>query len=628
MQQKPAATFEAGTVEHNLLYGRLARPRERVQRGNAHHEASRPRERWRSAVRTVVKDFLPGTQFRYSKIEKGEIRILCIHPGSGTQPLKASLFKRRLEEAFDGYEALSYCWGNPSEKATHEILIRDLNATLPEFKSEKYKPSGEVIFRMAVKATFEIPFPIRRNLHQALVKLRSKDEPVNIWADAICIDQSERGKLEKEEQLSRMADVYNYASNVCIWLGDAFEGASEGFQFVRDIMNLRTFDNLMDTSDSKNRWSHLIEIMNASWFSRRWIIQEVALSRNATIHCANDVIHWDDFADAVSLLIEKIEVLRGKFRDEIFDNVEATSACVLVHILTNVCRKSDRGQVVAMLLDLETLVSTLLGFQATFPRDTIYSIMSLARDLPQSNEKWEDLHANQLKSIRVNGELTNGKQPELHATLVETKPKKVIGLTPNYKVSTRDLFVAFVTRCIERSRCLDIICRHWAPPVTDMAFGEEVLMPSWISGISKAPYGIPGSAHGRQNGENFVAYSPNDQRRRYNASGSYEAQFRMVEDPARDASDSTKQSDRGLKVSITDGVLTQSPTPSPTLEKPARVMPAIKEELYTLGNGTYAARRAPDHANADSSMEAEAVTGAELSSSIPKALQNVCASHS
>ncbi|KAF8861653.1 hypothetical protein BDZ45DRAFT_250827 [Acephala macrosclerotiorum] len=423
--------------------------------------------------------------------------------------------------------------------------------------------------RMAAKVTSWVPFPIRRNLYQALVKLRSRENEVNIWVDAICIDQSERGKGEKEEQLAQMAEIYNSASNVCIWLGDTYEGSKDGIRLVNEIMNLKTFDALVNTPDAKDRWSHLIQIMKAPWFSRRWIIQEVALARNASIHCADEVLHWDDFADAVSLLTEKIEILRDKFRDEIFEDVEATSACVLVHTLTNVCRKSDTGRILGKISDLETLVSTLLGFQASFPRDTIYSILSLARDIPRAGEPWEKLHEDQLVKNRRNAELLNGKQSGSSAH--RAGPRR-IGLTANYKSSTRDLFIAFVTRCIQRSESLDIICRHWAPPITDKVYGQVVQMPSWISAMSGAEYGLLGTSKGRQNGENFVAYSPHDRRQRYQASGSFKAEIRMVNDPSLDPPEIPRP------IHITDGPFSQSPLPSPTVESPARELHTIPEE--------------------------------------------------
>lgn len=83
--------------------------------------------------------------------------------------------------------------------------------------------------------------------------------------------------------------------------------------------------------------------------------------------------------------------------------------------------------------------------------------------------------------------------------------------------STRDLFIKFVKRCIALSGSLDIICRHWAPIITDSA-GIAIPLPSWISALTNCPFGAPGQSHERQNGENFVAITPAYKWQRYSAS--------------------------------------------------------------------------------------------------------------
>jgi len=382
--------------------------------------------------------------------------------------------------------------------------------------------------------------------------------------------------------------------------------------------------------DSENRaaWGHLTTVMRADWFSRRWVIQEIAHSRVATIHCGEHSLHWDDFVDAVSLLVEKIELLRARYADEVFEDVEATSAAILVKTLDNVFTKSDNAQdygaVSSHLLDAETLVSTLFAFQATYPRDIIHAVLSLSRDLPFLHEDWQTLHHDQLlrfrdfnlkqlhsalgpciakknmveEDIRMDrdtrrevefrlveirrlrergldatpsdiggpdtegGELGHTISPmhesdlkTLYRSFEEQKAlrgqywvkirqielpiarasKDVeeyrVGLLPDYTVSTRDVFIAFVTRTIYQTKSLDIICRHWAPELTgpDARAGQ---LPSWVSSRSRAPFGPPGKARGRQNGENLVAYLPQDQRRRYAASVTTAARIRMLVDPS------------------------------------------------------------------------------------------------
>lgn len=516
-----AATYGRGTIEYNLQKESLPLPAPRVQRQDAHYSRALWRK-FKGAFIAPKKEISPGSQFPYSKLGEGEIRILSLHPGKGDEPLKATLFKRKLEEVRDGYEALSYTWGNPKDRPSEKIMIRNLDAELPQRADMKL-----VVKHAVAQSVGGTSFSIRINRYRALLRLRkATDTHINIWVDAICIDQSKEGNREKEQQLAMMAQIYNYASHVCIWLGDDISHAEGAFRLVGDIMNFKNFDERVQSAETKKNWIHLIETMKAAWFSRRWIIQEVTLSKSASLHCADQVVHWDDFADAVSLLLKKIHVLRSEFDEEIFEDVETTSASILIQCLDNICHKSYTGDVVAKLLDLETLVSTLLGFQATSPRDTIYSVLSLANDPPGEDEPWTAIHREQLESNWRNDHGISLSEDELQQL------QRKIALKPNYTISTRDVFIAFVTRSICKSKSLDIICRHWAPIITDDEFLEKVPMPSWISNIYKAPFGGPDSAKGRQNGENFVAYLPHDRRKRYRACGSYLADnLSMALDP-------------------------------------------------------------------------------------------------
>ena len=91
------------------------------------------------------------------------------------------------------YETLSYVWGDP-------ILSNEIIA------------NGSVI-------------KITKNLHTALWYLRGPDVPRVIWADGICIDQSDLD--ERSCQVRMMDDIYRQARGVQIWLGEAKDIVSD-----------------------------------------------------------------------------------------------------------------------------------------------------------------------------------------------------------------------------------------------------------------------------------------------------------------------------------------------------------------------------------------------------------------
>ncbi len=555
--------------DEDLTRSELPKPEIRQMRGNAHLDRRAIREMWYKPVPALAEArkkrsrFVPENEFQYTKLEKGEIRLLCLRPYKtpelASSPLFARVFTRRLADVGGCYEALSYTWGDQSAKATHEIHLRNLSHRLDVDESKQRKFSADVFAAAALRIKF-YRFPIYKNLYEALMRLRGMVRPVIIWVDAICIDQSDDGEEEKRQQLQMMDQIYHSAASVCVWLGPGFRGSTDGMRLAQDITNFQTFDKLMTSMAAEKRWPGLIKLLKSPWFNRRWIIQEIALAREATLHCGDDRIHWDDFAEAVSLLMDRIARLRKGLRDEILDDVETTSGPVLVATLNNVSSKPDKGDgPLAKMCDLETLVCTLLGFQATYPKDVIYSVISLARDPPQPGEPWEqELHSRQLIRLENSAAAKGITGP--------TGPSS--SMLFKYKLSTRDVFIAFVTRSIFNSGHLDIVCRHWAPPVLDR-YGEEVAMPSWVSPLVQSPFGLAGTFKVRQNSDNLVAYSAEDRRRRYSSAGSSKAEIIMAND----------QPDLILAlhplvvntdvVVVTDNAVVRSPLAFTSLERPS-----------------------------------------------------------
>src|ERR1051326_1042004 len=126
-----------------------------------------------------------------------------------------------------------------------------------------------------------------------------------------------------------------------------------------------------------------------SWFSRRWVVQEIALAKEATLYCGREKIPWKDFADAVQLFVE-VETATHRLSEVMqkdpqfyhvprwFDYVSALGASLLVDATGTLFRLTDGTR--KPLLSLEYLVSNLSVFQASEPRDTIYALLAIAKD--------------------------------------------------------------------------------------------------------------------------------------------------------------------------------------------------------------------------------------------------------
>ena len=333
--------------------------------------------------------------YTYVPLNDGEFRLLKLHPGRGDTDLEGNLIayslKKEPEEdngSVDGssviidgdadllapppepYEALSYTWGSPGQS---EVFIKILS------QSEAY--------RIAIRPT----------LKSALRQLRSPSIDKFFWIDALCINQQDND--EKSSQIPVIWKIYNGAFNVCVWLGPHDDESAKAMDFIKEIVELDNLEQLVQNTETSEKWAALSNIMRRPWFSRRWIVQEIALAKVATLHCGEHFVSWRDFADAISLFNSKSQELRQLFRKSTeFNNpldylgdVTELAATRLVHACDNIFRKSDDGAIMEHMLSLEALMSSLSAFEASDPHDTVYAILWLAHDARPISKKEDTL---------------------------------------------------------------------------------------------------------------------------------------------------------------------------------------------------------------------------------------------
>jgi Heterokaryon incompatibility protein (HET) len=468
---------------------------------------------------------IPTTTYVYTPLKEShgeDIRVLVIEPGKGDDPIKCKLVPSALSNANPSsktkaypYTALSYFWGEG--KPIHEITITSYRAPkkrLKKLSDKDAKNRNTVSLWQKGKPWCESgKLPVRSNLYVALQRFRKKDRDTIMWVDALCIDQEDG--TERSKQVEKMHELYIHAKNVRIWLGD---GSSEEapnpetcFQFLRKFLDLKNLDSLLedlanDRSDLVENAANLVSLMCNKWFSRRWVLQELALARKAEVVYGREKMLWSDFADAIAIFIkcqERIRPVLSKMLSETALSVSELSpveviknlgANALVDFANNLFRRSENGDIQQRMMTLEVLVSNLLAFEATDPRDTIYAVLSLAKDIHRfSTETNEDIR------------------------YLDLDPR----LSPNYKKkSLLDVYTDFIAYCIDESQSLDILLRHWAPlgrketPKRIFSKGiinkdqKEAELPTWIPLIHKSSHGTPSQrVRGRSNGDSFVGTS-------------------------------------------------------------------------------------------------------------------------
>ena len=260
--------------------------------------------------------------FHYKPLEQqNSIRLLELYSTrSIDSELFGSLYNFTLEEA-PPYEAISYTWDSD------------------DFPEILRLPNGHL--------------KITENLASALRAFRPRDGDRLLWVDAICIDQSDT--VEKNQQVSLMADIYRGAKRVLAWLGEGDNESIRTLEAIRDLAksgpqyglvtqidhcvicedNGVDVTNIIDVADAdsaavssqsfacfglnpprciplrsitrapKAKLLDLISradsagldtIFNKSWFHRIWVVQEAICAQELVIQCGVARLDWTYFA--------------------------------------------------------------------------------------------------------------------------------------------------------------------------------------------------------------------------------------------------------------------------------------------------------------------------------------------
>jgi hypothetical protein len=395
----------------------------------------------------------PITRYRYHQLDDNRaIRLIDLLPGEAGDDIAVSLMPSL--DNLPVYHALSYTRGN--DPCHCSITVQNQNTTSV--------------------------LNVRPNIYAALKNLRLRDTSIFLWIDSICINQEDA--KEKSTQIAMMGQIFAQATTVLIWLGAGSLDTSDGddpIGFILELLDVSNFDRVMQDESRKKRWQALEDLFQNKWFTRRWVLQDVALARSAILHWGKKKIHWEEFADAVEILASRMDRFSNLRNNTNLLNPSYARrklpATTLVDIYNSLFRKTSKGEIIERKYSLETLVSILAAFEASDPRDAIYGVLALA--------------------------------------------KIGHGLVPNYEKDFKAVCHEFVHYCVNKSDSLDIICRHWVPIKRrkKIGFQDRVAdtMPSWcpsVLGSSFATYDDPNS-NDRLHGDSLVGLPD---RKYYNAS--------------------------------------------------------------------------------------------------------------
>ncbi|KAL8715709.1 MAG: hypothetical protein Q9220_000376 [cf. Caloplaca sp. 1 TL-2023] len=318
---------------------------------NPHPSAATAQDVPRDIRWAETKTFLP---LDYSAINSdvGEIRLLKVKKGLfRSDVVECELITTQLGQC-PKFQALSYCCG-PGSK-TDIILCNNkklyiqpsLSAALKTFR-ESHILGGQLL-----------------------------------WTDGVSINQA--NKDEVGQQIPLMRRIYTEATGVFVHLGLAERQMSLGLDLMCRLNILQRHLNNPQESGAISLdevklpsggryWSEYHTLFLSPWISRTWILQEIALSRKATLGIGRYVTDWAVLEGSFHFIREQ-----GLIESMMFAR-EGLASGLLNFIRLQEIRDISRSPNESSLLQV---LRATRNFKVTDPRDKVLAVLGILKELP------------------------------------------------------------------------------------------------------------------------------------------------------------------------------------------------------------------------------------------------------
>ncbi|KAK3638715.1 hypothetical protein LTR22_017733 [Elasticomyces elasticus] len=242
------------------------------------------------------------------------------------------------------YAALSYSWGAGDQSSVTLSISEQI----------------DYVFKMRRQVCGSMT--ITQDLHNALRRLNHHLAGNEwLWIDAICVDQA--NTREKSDQVSRMRNIYRGATRVYVWLGE--EAAADAAAEVDDGLNLPI---------SKVDLLSLVTLEEKAWWSRLWVMQEIALAKDVVVCLGSRKSSWIYF---IGYVTSTFQASSSRGRASANPAIRAQNeAQVRLHQLDRV-RNSIRS---SGNLSLWLLLKYSAAASATEARDKIIGLLELTSE--------------------------------------------------------------------------------------------------------------------------------------------------------------------------------------------------------------------------------------------------------
>jgi hypothetical protein len=403
-----------------------------------------------------------------------DIRLLKLLPNDRNDKLKnipvCQIFRTSLDRN-PKFVALSYVWGDTN--SSRIILVETC------------------------------PMRVTTNLYDALMAIRPSKEPIIIWIDFLCINQSDTG--EKCWQVALMGNIYRQAQKVIAWLGPADDSSNAVMDYLNELgqradacgltmgpeiclrlwlalasnppaiqeipgivasaralsggnnSSIPAIQDLLHSIDGWHSRNNLLpmaglkRLLSRPWWGRVWVLQEIALSHHAEFVCGTKTISQCRFSAAYNAYYAFWEFLAlRRQQGQILTGYHMEVLLLALH-RSKLMLSAWRIWALSNFPLLAMLRATSVGsvhhlgidvyqhLESTDPRDKIHALLALSKDR-------EDLERR--------------------------------GVLPNYEKSKEVVFISVTAALLQQGHVSILsFCRH--------LLQHPLGLPSWVSDWSQ-----------------------------------------------------------------------------------------------------------------------------------------------
>jgi hypothetical protein len=210
-----------------------------------------------------------------------------------------------------------------------------------------------------------------------------------MWADGVCINQNDLD--ERARQVSLMGLIYWKARKVLVWLGEDDEQeeqwkAHSAFRVIHKFRQLQwpkakhgktdpDFQEYgieeLQRGDDADDWEALRRLLRRKWFTRVWVVQELGLAFDASLHCGDCTIDLNDVYD----WMRKLHVKAPLFSAYYGLSFEVLHLAWSYHRSTRGSMRIELGNDPTDAESFCDILQSARNLECTDPRDLVYAFL-------------------------------------------------------------------------------------------------------------------------------------------------------------------------------------------------------------------------------------------------------------